>query len=347
MATFPRVFIATALAVSLTLGAAGCSTSSAKGDDKVAATIDGDKIYESRVTAELDRVLVSNPKAYDGEEGAAARASDRLSIIDYLINQQLVAKAAKEEGIKVTDDEIATELAGLKESYGDDEAWQAGLKDVGYTEAQLKVEISNQLLQEKLAKKISADELASTPTDAEIQTFYENNQDYFVQAAGKRASHILFAADDKATAEKVLAELKAGGDFAAAAKKYSTDTANAESGGDLGWATGDEYVDAFKTAFLALGVGQMSDLVETEFGWHIILITDQREQSVTPLADVRDSIITEIRNAKANESFAAYMEELRSSCKIEVFDENGKRIDDGTGTAQSSSKESTATTSGQ
>lgn len=324
-----------ALVGALGVSLSGCSAKAqeAAADDAVAATVDDVVIPESRVQQELDRVLLTNPTAYDGEEGEAARLSDRTSIIDYLINQELVAKAAEDEGLEVTDEELAAEFDQVRAGYGTDEEWETALAEVGYTEQQLKDEIGRQLLTEKLGTAVTEEIYAKDPTDEELKAYYDGNLDLFTVEAGKRASHILFAPEDKATAESVLAELEAGADFAAKAKEHSIDDANAELGGDLGWATGDEYVDEFKAAFEKLAVGEMSQLVETEFGWHIILITDERAAEVTPFDDVKADIVADVQSSKAEAFFSEYMEKVRASCDIKVYDENGERIDEGTGTA--------------
>lgn len=324
-----------ALVGALGVSLSGCSAKAqeAAADDAVAATVDDVVIPESRVQQELDRVLLTNPTAYDGEEGEAARLSDRTSIIDYLINQELVAKAAEDEGLEVTDEELAAGFDQVRAGYGTDEEWETALAEVGYTEQQLKDEIGRQLLTEKLGTAVTEEIYAKDPTDEELKAYYDGNLDLFTVEAGKRASHILFAPEAKATAESVLAELEAGADFAAKAKEHSIDDATAELGGDLGWATGDEYVDEFKAAFEKLAVGEMSQLVETEFGWHIILITDERAAEVTPLDDVKADIVADVQSSKAEAFFSEYMEKVRASCDIKVYDENGERIDEGTGTA--------------
>ncbi|MEG1584248.1 MAG: peptidylprolyl isomerase, partial [Anaerovorax sp.] len=106
-----------------------------------------------------------------------------------------------------------------------------------------------------------------------------------------RASHILFDKKDKAKAEEVLAKLQAGGSFEDMAKQYGTDGTK-DNGGDLGYFGKGKMVEPFEKAAFALEKGQMSELVETEFGWHIIKVTDKKEYK--PYEEVEASIKNEL-----------------------------------------------------
>ena len=135
----------------------------------------------------------------------------------------------------------------------------------------LKLQIRNQLVTQKLIETLASDAKVS---EADIQAYYDTNKAQFFQKEAKKASHILFKPEDKATAEKVLAEVKAGGNFEALAKKYSVDTATASKGGDLGWPT-SAYVPEFEAALAKLSKGETSALVQSPYGWHIIRVTDR------------------------------------------------------------------------
>ncbi len=120
-----------------------------------------------------------------------------------------------------------------------------------------------------------------------------------------RASHILLTTEGKddaavrAQAEQVLKEAKSGGDFAALAKKYSQDESNAQQGGDLDYFSRGRMVGAFETAAFALAPGEMSDLVKTEFGYHIIKVTDRKPAIVRAVTD--PDVYKEIESALMRE----------------------------------------------
>lgn len=142
-----------------------------------------------------------------------------------------------------------------------------------------------------------------------IQEWYEGNLSRYETASQYRFSHILIEAEDgneqaRATAEQVLAELQAGADFAELAAQYSDDLFSAEQGGDLDWLEQGTMDQDFEEAAFALEeTGDISGVVETSFGFHIIKLTDKRPGSVTPLADVRDEIVADIRDRRVKQAY--------------------------------------------
>ncbi len=158
-------------------------------------------------------------------------------------------------------------------------------------------------VQEKRSVKMITIDSKALPepeiTAAEIERFYNQNRTRFETPEQIRASHILFMTTDKSEeeiaeiekkAQQVLKELKEGGDFAALAKKYSEDPGTADKGGDLGWVTRGQMVDNFERASFALKAGEISDLVKTEYGFHIITVHERQNAHQKPLEEVREEI---------------------------------------------------------
>jgi peptidyl-prolyl cis-trans isomerase D len=146
-----------------------------------------------------------------------------------------------------------------------------------------------------------------TVPEEEIQAFYEANRAQYSAPEEIRASHILFNFDEddpaeiRARAESVLAEARAGADFAALAREHSQDEGSAALGGDLDYFGRGRMVPEFEQAAFALEIGQISDLVESPFGFHIILLTDRRPESTQTLDEVRDEIVDQLRWRLAQE----------------------------------------------
>ena len=158
-------------------------------------------------------------------------------------------------------------------------------------------------------------------SDADIQQYYEQNKQRFADPEERRARHILInvpagASDaDKAAArekaQKILEQVRSNPDnFAALAKQHSQDPGSAERGGDLGFFGRGDMVPAFEETVFNLNQGQTSDLVETDFGFHIIQVTDVKKPDVPPLAQVRDKIAAEIRNQLATKRMSEMAESL-------------------------------------
>jgi peptidyl-prolyl cis-trans isomerase D len=155
-----------------------------------------------------------------------------------------------------------------------------------------------------------------TVTDQELSDYYQQNQlDYRVEEE-RQASHILFESaeqDDtiEALAAEVLAKIQAGEDFAELAKTSSSDTFSAENGGDLGWFGMGIMDPAFEEAAYALTkVGDVSAVVKSDFGYHIIKLTDIKPGQVTDFADVQDEIALKVKTAKAEEEFYAVSQRI-------------------------------------
>jgi peptidyl-prolyl cis-trans isomerase D len=158
-------------------------------------------------------------------------------------------------------------------------------------------------------------------SDAEIQASYESNQANYSHPEQRKASHILFRVDPGATedekattravAESVLDRARNGEEFAELATSFSQDPGSAQLGGDLGFFGRGQMVPPFEEAAFGLAKGEISDLVESSFGYHIILVTDTREAGVTPLEDVRDEIRRTLQFRGAQELVVSETQRIR------------------------------------
>jgi peptidyl-prolyl cis-trans isomerase D len=153
---------------------------------------------------------------------------------------------------------------------------------------------------------------------ADVQKFYNDNIAQFQTPEQIRASHILLntAGKDEAAvrkqAEELLQKIKAGADFAALAKQYSDDTGSKANGGDLDYFGRGRMVPEFETAAFALMPGQVSDVVKSQFGFHIIKVTDKKAAVTRPLEEVRAQIEDQLKAQRADQQIAAKAEELRA-----------------------------------
>lgn len=171
--------------------------------------------------------------------------------------------------------------------------------------------------------ELQLDSIASqvTVTPENLQAYYDKNQSRYSEAEKRHAHHILIAlpagadaaADSAALAkaQMVVAELKAGKDFAELSKKYSADPGSATRGGDLGWADKATYVASFADALFGMQPGQISDPVKTQYGYHIIRLDEIRPAHVRTLADAHAQIESEYRHDQAGETFGDREEQLQ------------------------------------
>jgi len=174
-------------------------------------------------------------------------------------------------------------------------------------------ELKKRLIVESfLKKKVESEAQIS---DADLKKFYDQNLEKFKSGEQLRASHILVKSEPEAKA--ILAQIKSGAKFEDLAKKSSVDS-SAAKGGDLGWFGKGTMVPAFEKAVLALKEGQISDVVKSDFGYHIIKLTGKRAAGVRPFDEVKDQIKAALMPTKQQEVFQKIKDELKKSAKINI-----------------------------
>ena len=176
---------------------------------------------------------------------------------------------------------------------------------------------------------------STTVTDQDLQAYYDQHREEYRVPEQVKVSHILIktplpapgakedekaVADARVKAEGVLKELKAGGDFAKLAEKYSDDPGSAKSGGDLGWIGRGRTVPEFEKAAFSLGKGQTSDLVKSSYGFHIIHVEDKQEAHLKTLAEVKSEIEEKVKQQKAARATEAAANTLLSQARTDGFD---------------------------
>ncbi|MFD0670516.1 peptidylprolyl isomerase [Cohnella sp. GCM10027633] len=260
--------------------------------------------------AALAFVLIANPfggssdklGTFDGgavtkndfyeEIKAQVPAEQFTGMVDSIIEKKLIAKLADKAGLAVTDEEISKEIGKYETNFGGAEAFQQALDQNGIDLATFKAQ---QIIPMVLKTKLYAEQHPATEDD--FKKYFEDNQNTFATTPKQvKASHILVATQEEADA--ILADLKAGQDFATIAKAKSVDTGSAVNGGELGDFFGPgAMVPEFEEAAFKLNKGEISEVVPSEYGFHIIKVTDVKEAVVPPYdekkADVENAYWTE------------------------------------------------------
>lgn len=244
----------------------------------VAATVNGSEIEEDIITKYIQDFRTSSELTTDQDwanwmnENSLDPETVRSQVIDYYTEVELKKQACDEKGITVDESQVNEQIDTMKANYASDEEWQTALSSAGITEEQYRESIEDGLRDEALMNTIAGD--SATAEDSQVLEML--NTYYTMFDGAKRSSHILFSSDDEATAQQVLDQINAGTlDFAEAAKQYSTDTASAENGGDVGWDAINTFVESYTTALDGLSKGQVSGLVTSDYGIHIIMCTDE------------------------------------------------------------------------
>lgn len=244
----------------------------------VAATVNGAEIQEDTITKYIQDFRTSSDLTSDDDwgnwmkENSFDPATVRDQVIDYYVENELKKQACDEKGITVEQSQVDDEINNMKANYDSDDAWKQALSSAGLTEDQYRESVEAGLLDKALEDAVAGD--AATADDSKVLDML--NTYYTMFNGAKKSSHILFASGDTEKAQEVLDQINAGTlDFAEAAKQYSTDAASAADGGNVGWDAINSFVTDYTDALDGLSVGQVSGLVMSDYGIHIIKCTDE------------------------------------------------------------------------
>jgi peptidyl-prolyl cis-trans isomerase C len=272
---------------------------------------------------DFERLIKQMEMQAGGPVPANRRDEIYRAMIDRLVTYTALVQEAKARNIDVPAAEAKqasdAKIAELRQQIPDQKEFNKALADRNMTLDRLRADIRNDLAINKMMEA----EMASVPaiTDAEVKEFYDKNPDEF---SGVRASHILIrpqGPDDeskkkaRAAAEDVLNQARAGADFAELARKHSAD-GSAQQGGDLGFFTKASMVPEFSQAAFALQPGQISDVVETQFGFHVIKAVERKD---VPLEEASARIHDFLTAKRRDEHQQAFVAQVKNKSKIEVL----------------------------
>ncbi len=289
-ATSITPIIAAALCAATLFGCqGGTSSSGSKSEVKKEGQVLAEVNSGSITTGDFSRELKNLPEYL---KAMAATPEGRKEMLDTMIIRELILQQASKDGLDKSP-EVEEKLQDLRKRL---------------------------VVESFLKKKVEAE---SQLSDADLQKFYDQNKDKFKAPEQLKASHILVKSE--AEAKDILAKIKAGGNFEELAKKNSSDS-SAAKGGDLGWFGKGAMVPPFEKAVSALKEGQVSEVVKTDFGFHIIKLTGKRDAGIRPLEEVKDQIKGAIMPQKQQEVFQKIKEELKKNAKISVKEDVLKSV---------------------
>lgn len=301
--------------------------------DSVAVTVDGVDITEAElqkiIKPQLDKMVQQNkqlPPAF----AQAYKNQIRQQILDQMIVGRLLEKKVKEFDIVVTEEEVINQIKELLSAQRPPlslEEFTKKTAESGQSFEEVKQQVRKGMTYQKIVESQWAGKINITEEDA--KKHYDENPTQFEVQEQVRASHILIKPDTtdsdadpnqaKAKArektEDLLRQIKDGADFAELARANST-CPSAAQGGDLDFFTKGRMVPPFEKAAFALEVGKVSDIVETQFGYHIIKVTDRKDAGTTSFEQARDNIIKQLTQKKQAEFANKYIESLKAEASI-------------------------------
>jgi peptidyl-prolyl cis-trans isomerase C len=273
---------------------------------------------------DFDR-LIKNMEAGRGAIPAERRDEVLRGALDQLITYSVLKQEAASRKFTVTEADIDAQVASMQKQFPTQAEFDKALSARNTTVEQLKADARVDMAINKMMEAEVAGAVAATDTDA--KDFYDKNPDKFTQPESVRASHILILTKDADEAAKqaartkidaLLKRAKAGEDFAALAKEHSQD-GSASQGGDLGFFPRGQMVPEFDQAAFALEPGEISDVVSTQFGYHIIKLTEKKQGSTVPFDQVKPQVVEYLSNQKKQQRVDSFIDEAKKRAKIEVL----------------------------
>jgi peptidyl-prolyl cis-trans isomerase C len=289
----------------------------------VVATVDGEKIERW----ELEGAI----KAVEARAGSPIPADKRdevlRGLIDQLVAYHVLAHEAHDRKLDATEAEVTARMTQIKGGFPNEQAFQDALKTQSMTLERLQQQTRmgmqiNKIIEAEVASKISVQ-------DTDVDAFYKQNRQQFEQGESVHASHILIMApqggdaakkqEARSKAEQVLKDVKGGADFAKVAKELSQDPGSAPNGGDLGFFPKGQTDPAFETAAFQLKPGAVSDVVETQFGFHVIKLHEHRAARTAPLAEVSVQIKEFLSGQQRDAKISEFVDQAKTRRKVEIL----------------------------
>jgi foldase protein PrsA len=313
----------------------GETAAAAAAASNIVAEVNGIPIERDALTQGVQTIISQYANVYQqmgqdfesmlaGASGYSLRLGIEAQALERLLFGSIADAEVKQRGLVVTDEELNVEFTkqyeGFLAAQGlTEETLRSLLVSQNMTLESFKeggrASIRDQLLMMKLQAAVAGSvELSSE----EIQAYWEKNRAKYDTPEQVRASHILVKTEDEAKA--VLADLEAGKDFATLAREKSTDTASAKQDGDLGWFGAGTMVAEFEDAAFSLAIGQRSGIVPTQYGYHIILVTDKKAAAQPELADVRDRVEVDAKQEVVTERANTWYTEVMAAAVVTVRD---------------------------
>ncbi|ORC35593.1 hypothetical protein B4O97_08080 [Marispirochaeta aestuarii] len=289
------------------------------------ASVNGEVITEDAFNAQIENLR----KSYRAQRGSdiPAQELDKLKkqVVQAMITKNVLLQNFRELGFSVDPDRVDREIQNVKDNYGSEAEFEKSMADQGYDMERLRKEITQSLqvfmVQQHVVEDVEV-------TDEEMRRAYNSNVDQIAQPETVRARHILVSLEEGATEEDKAAarekieaiqeELAAGADFAELAKEKS-EGPSSKNGGDLGYFSADKMVPSFSDAAFALQPGEVSGIVETRFGYHIIKLEDRKDAWLPSFDEVKEHLRPQLEQQKAQMVFQEYVQQLQGKAEIEIL----------------------------
>ncbi len=292
-------------------------------EEDIVVVVNGEAISKDQVAREMSgyqQKLLSSGQSLDSERLEALREQ----IIDSLVDRALLHQQSVKEGISVSEEKVQEHLEKIRERFSSEEDFHTALERMGMSEEAVREEIRRG----EAVQKLIGDRFGSSAevSKKDARGFYDTHPEAFVRPEQVHARHILIRPDPEGgeTAEKEAREklqdirkkAESGEDFAELAKEYS-EGPSGERGGELGYFPRGKMAKPFEDAAFALKPGELSDVVKTQFGLHLIKLEDRKPEGVVPFEEVQEEVQEHLGREAVREAVKGYVQQLRQDAVIQ------------------------------
>ncbi len=307
-------------------GLVGAPAAAQQDQGALVVRVNGVGIGQTRIDHTVDLLLRQRGLDAQAVGDDAGLEQLRSGVLDMLIAQELLWQDAKRQGIEVSDEQLEQELAQLRASMPSEEAYTQRIREAGFSPESFAEDTRRRISARELVRQKIAPEIEVA--QEEIEQYYQANREQMQRPGQVRARHILVklapnadAAAEKAAREKIeglLVEANSGADFAELAKRGS-EGPSAPQGGDLGFFGPGQMVPPFEQAAFALQPGELSGVVRTQFGYHIIKAEERRAGAEVSVEEATPQIRNYLGQQKLRQSVSGHVAKLREAAEIEIL----------------------------
>ena len=286
--------------------------------------VNGELIPEAAIRAELQRLIRFFAEHAPGRDLRGEMDALMANAKEQAIGAKLIVDEARRRHIEILESEIDGRVEEMTRKGGGAEAFEALLVRQGLSRESLRESIRSGMQADRLVAEVTT--AAAEPTDDDARRYYERHHDEFRTRDQARVRHILSKpvsdapkeiAASRAKLRRLRKKLAEGADFAATARAWSDCPSGRESGGMLGWMVRGTTLPAFDEAVFALPVGEVSDVIQSPLGLHLLQVMDRETGREASFEDVRDRIFDLIRHSRRGHALTAFVQQLKKAAAIE------------------------------
>lgn len=313
-----RIVVLSMIAVLLGAGAVAVVTTGMQRGTAVAAMVNGEVIYAKELDGEVSAVAKQYGIDLGSADGTQQRTEISRVILEQLIEQRLILQEARLFSAMPAETQVESQLQEIKRNFPSESDFEMALAQRNLTLVELKNRLRTNLAVRNLMAKVAP----VTVTDAEIAQYFREHRSEFDRPEQVHVKQILL--DNENEARLILAKLRRGESFDALAKQYSKDPGSREQGGDLGFVSRGQLVPEFEQVAFALQPKQISDLVKTQFGYHLIELIARRPPQPANLDQARDQIRNLLLSSRREAAFQEWLKKIKAQAKITRIDKTTK-----------------------